>query len=181
MVNEVPAEEYSPTPQKTVPKQTVTDSGKPKTTLKIPTLDSLRKGGDLKKDTPNGSPQGEIKVDQPFTSDQLKIVWQEFAEKRKVYQAEYHVLTQEIEVRENLVVVHLHNPIQETLLATLKSDLLTFLREKLNNSSIQLTGELKTHDEKKVLYTNRDKFDHLVEKNPALRDLKERLGLDTDF
>lgn len=84
-------------------------------------------------------------------------------------------------MKDNLVIVHLHNPVQESLLETLKSDLLTFLREKLNNSAIQLTGELKPHDEKKVLYTNRDKFDHLVEKNPALKDLKERLGLDTDF
>jgi hypothetical protein len=42
-------------------------------------------------------------------------------------------------------------------------------------------GELKTHDEKKVLYTNRDKFDYLVEINPALKELKERLGLDTEF
>lgn len=98
-----------------------------------------------------------------------------------MYQAEYHLLTQEIEVKNNLVIVHLHNPVQETLLATLKSDLLAFLREKLNNSAIQLMGELKTHNEKKVLYTNRDKFDHLVEKNPTLKDLKERLGLDTDF
>jgi DNA polymerase-3 subunit gamma/tau len=91
------------------------------------------------------------------------------------------LLTQEIEIKGNQVVVHLHNPIQETLLATLKSDLLTFLREKLNNSAIQLAGELHTDDEKKVLYTNRDKFDHLVEKNPSLKDLKERLGLDMDF
>lgn len=108
-------------------------------------------------------------------------MWLEFAEKRKIYQAEYHLLTQEIEVKDNLVIVHLHNPVQDTLLATLKSDLLTFLREKLNNSTIQLMGELKTHDEKKVLYTNRDKFDYLVEINPALKELKERLGLDTEF
>lgn len=84
-------------------------------------------------------------------------------------------------MKDSLLIVHLHNPIEETLLATLRSDLLAFLREKLNNSAIQLTGELKTHEEKKILYTNRDKFDHLVEKNPALKDLKERLGLDTDI
>lgn len=42
-------------------------------------------------------------------------------------------------------------------------------------------GEHTVVDDKKVIYTNREKFDHLVEKNPKLKDLKERLGLDTDF
>jgi hypothetical protein len=42
-------------------------------------------------------------------------------------------------------------------------------------------GELNVTDEKKVIYTNRDKFDHLAEKNPKLKELKERLGLDTEF
>jgi DNA polymerase-3 subunit gamma/tau len=32
-----------------------------------------------------------------------------------------------------------------------------------------------------MLYTSREKFDYLVEKNPVLKELKEKLGLDTDF
>jgi DNA polymerase-3 subunit gamma/tau len=79
------------------------------------------------------------------------------------------------------VIVHLHNHFQETLINTIKVDILTFLREKLANNRIQLTGEHTAVDDKKVIYTNREKFDHLVEKNPKLKDLKERLGLDTDF
>jgi DNA polymerase-3 subunit gamma/tau len=79
------------------------------------------------------------------------------------------------------VIVHLHNHFQETLINTIKVDILTFLREKLANTSIQLMGEHTAVDDKKVIYTNREKFDHLAEKNPKLKDLKERLGLDTDF
>lgn len=79
------------------------------------------------------------------------------------------------------MIVHLHNHFQETLINTIKVDILTFLREKLANNRIQLMGEHKTFDDKKVIYTNREKFDHLAEKNPKLKDLKERLGLDTDF
>lgn len=79
------------------------------------------------------------------------------------------------------MIVHLHNHFQETLINTIKVDILTFLREKLMNNRIQLMGEHKTVDDKKVIYTNREKFDHLAEKNPKLKDLKERLGLDTDF
>ena len=118
---------------------------------------------------------------QPYSIDQLKLAWNEFAEKRKLYKAEYQLLTQEIEIQENNVLVHLHNPVQETLLNDLKMDITSFIREKLENYTIQVTGLLKSHDDKKVVYTNREKFDHLAEKNPYLKELKEKLGLDPDF
>jgi DNA polymerase-3 subunit gamma/tau len=31
------------------------------------------------------------------------------------------------------------------------------------------------------MYTPREKFEYLMEKNPALKELKDRLGLDTDY
>jgi hypothetical protein len=32
-----------------------------------------------------------------------------------------------------------------------------------------------------MLYTPRDKFEYLLEKNPILKKLRDRLGLDPDF
>ena len=40
---------------------------------------------------------------------------------------------------------------------------------------------MKEADTKKIAYTNKEKFDLLAEKNPMLKEMKERLGLDTDF
>ncbi len=31
------------------------------------------------------------------------------------------------------------------------------------------------------LFTTKEKFDHLAEKNPVLKEMKDRLGLDPDF
>jgi DNA polymerase-3 subunit gamma/tau len=151
-----------------------------KSTLKIPTLNSFLKG-ETKQETQERVT--EKKQNQPFTPEQLKEVWKQFAETRKMFQAEYHLFSQEIEIRNsNQVIVHLHNPVQETLLNTIKSDALTFLRDGLSNNTILLSGEFtEIADDKKVLYTNREKLDHLVQKNPKLKELKERLGLDTDF
>lgn len=67
------------------------------------------------------------------------------------------------------------------MLNNIKSELTTFLRDNLKNTTILVSGELNEADEKKMMYTARDKFDFLVEKNPVLKELKERLGLDTDF
>jgi DNA polymerase-3 subunit gamma/tau len=77
--------------------------------------------------------------------------------------------------------VHLYHPVQETLLHKLRSDLVTFLRTQLYNESIQVVGEVRTVEEKEILYTNREKFEFMTKKNPALKELKDRLGLDTDF
>lgn len=146
--------------------------------MQIPKLNTL-KGGI--KEEPKNKIAIDEKEDQSFTPEQLRTAWKEFAETRKIYQAEYHLLSQEIEIRGNQVIVHLHNSFQDTLINTIKSDALAFLRERLKNNTIQLTGELNVSDEKKVIYTNREKFEHLAEKNPKLNDLKERLGLDMDF
>jgi DNA polymerase-3 subunit gamma/tau len=111
----------------------------------------------------------------------LRLVWADFAEQRKKFQAEYQLLLQPFEIRGNQVVIHLLSPVQETMLSNFKSDLISYLRENLKNNTILVSAELKETDEKQRLYTPRDKFDYLVEKNPVLKELKERLGLDTDF
>jgi len=67
------------------------------------------------------------------------------------------------------------------MLNNFRTELTTFLREKLKNSTILVTGDLKEAEDKKMMYTSRDKFEYLLEKNPALKEMKERLGLDPDF
>jgi len=125
----------------------------------------------------------EIKAEanQGFSFELLESSWKEFAEQRKKFQAEFQMLSQPIELNETQVIVHLLNPVQETMLTGLKSELTTFLRDKLKNSSIQVIGELREVDEKKMKYTDRDKFEFLLDKNPLIKEMKERLGLDTDF
>lgn len=122
------------------------------------------------------------KRDKTFTLEQLKKTWDTFAETKKPYVATYHLLTQGFEFVDNTVRVHLLNHFQETLLNEMKLDLLTFLRDNLQNDSIQLGGEVKVAaDDKRVLYTNKEKLDHLMAKNPVVKELKDKFGLDTDF
>jgi DNA polymerase-3 subunit gamma/tau len=122
-------------------------------------------------------------IDHPFTEEQLRAVWNEYIEQRKKFQAEYQMLSQPFELRNNQVVIGLLSHVHDTMLNNIKGELSSFLRERLKNNTIQVIGELKTtgDDDKKIYYTARDKFDYLVEKNPLLKELKDRLGLDTDF
>lgn len=118
---------------------------------------------------------------KPFTRDQLEAHWNNFAAQRKKYQAEYQLLGQPFDLEETKIRLHLLSPVQETLLGNIKSELVTYLREQLSNDMINVTGEVIESDDRKIMYTSRDKFEYLQQKIPLLAELKERLGLDTDF
>ena len=55
------------------------------------------------------------------------------------------------------------------------------LREKLKNNEITVVTRMEENGNKKMIYTSKEKFEHLAEKNPYLNELKDRLGLDWDF
>ncbi|MEO1049785.1 MAG: hypothetical protein AAFX87_04150 [Bacteroidota bacterium] len=92
------------------------------------------------------------------------------------------VLNQDFRLTENhKIVINLSNTLQEDILANFRIEILDFLRTKLNNGKIMLETEHVQEESKKRLYTNTDKFDHLMTKKPELRELKDRLGLDPEF
>ena len=90
-------------------------------------------------------------------------------------------MSQPYKIEGNVIVADLLSPVHETMLNNIKSELTAFLREQVRNTSIEVTGQLREGEDRKIIYTNREKFDFLAGKNPILKELKDRLGLDTDF
>jgi hypothetical protein len=95
--------------------------------------------------------------------------------------AEFHLLSREVDLNGSVVTVALANTVEEPLLQSMMTDLVTYLRNRLSNPTIKVESVMKEMDVKKMAYTNKEKFDLLAEKNPILKELKDRLGLDTDF
>ncbi|CAN5262409.1 hypothetical protein BH23BAC1_BH23BAC1_33520 [soil metagenome] len=119
-----------------------------------------------------------------FGLQDLKKYWQDFADQKKVEgKATDHVLLNEdITLLENYVIeIKLSNPVQEEFLNSLRTELIIFLRGKLENDYITITSALRTEAEKRRPYTPKEKLEHMMEKQPLLQELKERLGLDPDF
>jgi len=108
-------------------------------------------------------------------------VWEEFALQRKNQLAEYHLLKQPFAFDQLQITVHLSNPVEEPLLQNIKPILTDYLRANLNNRNITVTSVLKEWEVDKIAYTNKEKFDYLLNKNPILKELKDRLGLDPEF
>ncbi|HCM77764.1 MAG TPA: hypothetical protein DIS90_15380 [Cytophagales bacterium] len=119
--------------------------------------------------------------DKEVTLEKLKEAWNEFTEQRKSQVGEYHLLKQEFEFSNNLITIQLSNPVEEPLLQSIRTPLTEFLRVRLSNSRINVTSQLKAIQSQKIAYTNKEKFDKLVENNPILNEMKKRLELDTDF
>jgi DNA polymerase-3 subunit gamma/tau len=118
---------------------------------------------------------------KPLTDEQLRAAWSDYAQLKKDQVAEFHLLNRTVDVQGSTVTVALANSIEEPLLQIILPDLLTYLRNRLSNSTIRVESVLKKEEGKKIAYTNKEKFDLLAEKNPMIKELKDRLGLDPDF
>jgi DNA polymerase-3 subunit gamma/tau len=94
---------------------------------------------------------------------------------------EIMMLKEPYELQENKVVLKLSNEVLKITFDHLKSDLQGYLRKSLKNNKIILEAEVMETAREDMIYTNKEKFAHLVKKYPDLKDLQERLGLDPDY
>lgn len=77
--------------------------------------------------------------------------------------------------------LQLDNQIQMDTLVQLKQELATFLRQRLRNTSIQIASEIVEITTERRPYTAQEKFEYLANKNPALLELRDKLGLELVF
>lgn len=115
---------------------------------------------------------------------QLKEKWDSYVQKLKSEgrDREYNTLNQKVDIGDDLVIkLVLPNSFQSLTIESLQQELLTYLRSELDNRNIQLKTEVEKAEEKKLIYTNSEKFQYLAEKYPNLRTLRQRLDLDPDF
>ena len=120
-----------------------------------------------------------------FDLARLKFEINEIIEEYKLHHRslEMTVLKQPVILEKETITFQLNGDIQEGIFQKIKPDILQILRRKLNNYSIHLEAIIKEEENegKRKLYTSTDKLNFLLEKSPALMDLKRRFGLETDF
>jgi DNA polymerase-3 subunit gamma/tau len=119
-----------------------------------------------------------------FTQQELITAWEKYSYLCKDEQPRmYNTLSTQIPVlKENFEIeLLLNNLLQEEEVNRIKPSLLDFLCNELKNKKIVLTTRLAQPDElNKKLYTNKEKFDHLAQKNPGLISFKQQLGLELE-
>ena len=115
----------------------------------------------------------------------LQRVWQELAEERRAQDrmSEFWVLNRPISANaEHHIELAVDNPIQVDQFNDMRVEFLADLRRRTGNPRLNVQPVVTAvAPTARKLYTSTDKFEYLAERFPALREAKQRLGLENEF
>jgi len=121
----------------------------------------------------------------PIDSALLQRVWQELAEERRAQDrmSEYWVLNRPVTANaEHNIELAVDNPIQVDQFNEMRVEFLAELRRRTGHPRLTVQPVVTAAaPSAKKLYTASDKFEYLAERFPALREAKQRLGLEADY
>jgi len=119
---------------------------------------------------------------QDFTSDQFLELWKVYTQKAKD-QDKIHLYTLMNNVplvNGTEITVLVENSALESTLNDEKIELLNFLRTALKNFDLQIVIKRAENVGTKRIYTNKDKYAYMVDKNPQLEEMRRRFNLDVN-
>jgi DNA polymerase-3 subunit gamma/tau len=120
---------------------------------------------------------------EDVTAEGLEGAWASFVEKLRADDRIALVATMSLgvpELRGSQVVYAVNNPLQREQMDGLRTEVLVHLKTELKNAQLELHLEMKEQamEEKKAFLSDKDRYDMMVEKNPALDKLRKALDLD---
>ena len=116
---------------------------------------------------------------EEFTLDELKVKWDAFLARLDDRPNLQSTLSNLPKLQENFeLVLEIENTVQEDLISNIKPELVSWLRVELKNSKIQLTTVITQKVKSRIIYTDAEKYDELVKKNPSLALLRQKFNLD---
>jgi DNA polymerase-3 subunit gamma/tau len=138
-----------------------------------------------KKDADNNVLNTPVSIaDREYTEDELLSAWSEFAGMIKNDGPRIAGMVKTIKPElgpEQKITMHLNNEaLKETFILNYKPKLINFLSGKLGNKSIEIEVVVDFIESNDILYTPEQKFNHLAEKFPLIKDLKKSFNLDFD-
>lgn len=138
-----------------------------------------------KKEVPGaGDENGMVQEESPFTQAELILFWDEFADTLKTGSPHLYATLKNFRPQLKagwLVEFMLDNKFIEDELFLKKAELMEFLRSRLRNYKIQLKTMIADVQRDLKPYTDKEKFEKMAEKNPALRTLREDLDLEIEY
>lgn len=119
---------------------------------------------------------------QHFDIEALKKVWKEY--QLRIPEKKILLSTMDsclLTLKDNYEIeVVVENEVQSKKLKEEMPDLMTFLSSKLNNGSIRINTRLSEIGENKNILSSEDRLKEMLERNEALRNLKQLLSLELE-
>lgn len=116
-----------------------------------------------------------------FTQEMLYEKWSLLLEAQNDRPNLKATLNQQPILEENcMILLKINNRVQEELIRNHKPQLVAWLRKELRNANIDLSTEITLEPARRIIYTDDEKLEEMMRKNPELSLLKERFQLDFD-
>ncbi len=116
---------------------------------------------------------------EDFSPDELRTKWEDFVKRLDDRPNLQSTLAYVPELKEGFqLYLEIENRVQEDLINNIKTELVSWLRKELKNSKINLTTVVTEKAKGRIIYTDSEKFEELLKKNPSLALLKQKLNLD---
>ena len=162
----------------------ITESDTTSSSLKSKTISILSSLNDVEEKAESKKEILTVNSDD-FSLDLLMKKWKEMISHFKDLEKSNLALNLNINkpelIEKNKIKIILSNSSQVELIEQEKINILTYLRNSLNNDLLELETEVKEIDKNDVPYTNSDKYKKMFEENKNLAKLGARLGLDPDY
>ncbi len=117
--------------------------------------------------------------EEPFTPEQLAAKWNEFIGQltdRPNLRSTLSVVPEIIEG--NKLLLKIGNSIQEEEVRIVKLELISWLRRELRNSGIEMITRIEKIESEQIFYSDSEKMQMMMKKNPELYELKQKFNLD---
>lgn len=151
-------------------------------TLKTTTISISGLG--IKKEEPEAEEEEQTGPTDEFDEAEFHIVWNKYAAMMlESGKDSFHstLVKRTPELDGTTIKLTIDNLVQDQTVAAEKADLLEYVRTELNNFDLQLEIIMNETEDSVQLYTNKEKFSRMAEKNPALNKLRENFDLDLDY
>jgi DNA polymerase-3 subunit gamma/tau len=124
----------------------------------------------------------EVQPSEEFNSHSFEKAWNEFKDSLKGEGTRvismFKSVTTEVENDQN-IKIHLSNAAQKDLFVqNYKQKLATFLKNRFKSQEIDIETVVDLSETNEILYSDEQKYNHLVSKYPGLKDLKKAFNLD---
>lgn len=119
---------------------------------------------------------------EEFSLDAFEAAWQEFTESLKGdgnrIISMFKSVKPEVE-NDQLIKIHLSNAAQKDLFnLNYKQKLISFLEARFTINDLDIESIVDLSETNEILYTDEQKYNYLVSKYPALKDIKKAFNLD---
>ena len=116
---------------------------------------------------------------EPFTHELLAEKWKEFKEKMADRPSLCSALSNLPEITNgNKLLLKIGNSVQEEDIRLIKPELISWLRKVLRNAGIELTTSIGKIESDRMIFSDSEKLQMMMKKNPDLNDLKQKFNLD---